>query len=36
MNGYVDLFRPDLFLKNNRVKKILIRSTDEKEEFEKE
>jgi hypothetical protein len=29
MNGYVDFYHPDLFYKNNRVKKVLIQSTDD-------
>jgi hypothetical protein len=36
MNGYVDFYRPDLFYKNNRVKRVLIQSTDEWEYFEQE
>ncbi|MCL2129368.1 MAG: hypothetical protein FWH35_03330 [Treponema sp.] len=34
MNGYVDFYHPDLFLKNNRVKKLFIKSTDDDELFE--
>ena len=34
MNGYVDFYRPDLFLKNNRVKRVLIKSTDDEEYYE--
>jgi hypothetical protein len=36
MNGYVDFYRPDLFYKNNRVKRVLVQSTDEWEYFEQE
>lgn len=36
MNGYVDFYRPDLFLKNNRVKKVRITSTDGGSYFEHE
>ena len=34
MNGYVDFYRPDLFLKNNRVKRVYVKSTDDGEYFE--
>ncbi|MDL2230071.1 hypothetical protein LJC14_07475, partial [Treponema sp. OttesenSCG-928-L16] len=34
MNGYVDFYRPDLFLKNNRVKTVHIKSTDDGPSFE--
>lgn len=36
MNGYVDFYRPDLFLKNNRLKTVLIKSTDNETYFEQE
>ena len=34
MNGYVDFYRPDLFFKNNRVKTVNIKSTDNGPFFE--
>jgi len=34
MNGYVDFYRPDLFFKNNRVKRVNVKSTDDGKYFE--
>lgn len=36
MNGYVDFYHPDYFYKHNRVKRVLVQSTDSGEYFERE